>query len=105
MHGKKTLHKRLFEKHSIFHVKWVQQGTECGVLYEFYQQHLSQPPQATALTTDVVKPVKQIGNNSYFVPIGKLHDISAKKASQAAIPAGNPSVQYNKCNPEELLQI
>lgn len=32
----KTLHKRLFEKHSIFHVKWVQQGTECGVLYEFY---------------------------------------------------------------------
>lgn len=32
----KTLHKRLLEKHSIFYVKWVQQGTERGVLYEFY---------------------------------------------------------------------
>ena len=53
---------------------------------------LSQPPWGTALIIDVVRPVTQIGSNSYFVPIGKLHDISAKKASQAAIPAGNASV-------------
>lgn len=54
---------------------------------------LSQPPWAIALITDVVRSIKQVGSNSYFVPIGKLHDISVKKkASQAAIPAGNTSV-------------
>lgn len=81
------LHKRLPEEDSICHVKLVQQGAEHGASDE-----LSQLPRATARITDVVRPVKQIGSNSYFVPIGKLHDISAKKASQAAIPAGNTSV-------------
>lgn len=53
---------------------------------------LSQTPQAAALIIDVVRPVKQIGSYSCFVTIGKLHDISAKKASQAATQAGNTSV-------------
>lgn len=53
---------------------------------------LSQPLWATALNIDRLRPVKLIGSNSYFASIGKLRDISAEKAPQAAIPAENTSV-------------